>query len=244
MLTNNAAQHLYEDLSQRYQLEWADIQIGQIKLQLLQIANLESYLVENIEAQNLSVENFPFWAMVWDGALVLADFLVKQPPQPDRTILELGAGLGFAGLAAAARGHRVTITDNITDALAFARLSAWQNHLTNVQVEYLDWQNPLVTGQFSWLVGSDILYEPTSFAPLLQIFGNYLQPGGKIYLTQGIRGTGPQAFFELAKPLYQVRFQEKKVRQAEGDKKILFFELTPKEEVGRLSVNRKHQKNS
>lgn len=228
MLTNDAAQRLIEDLSQRYQLEWADSQVGPIRLKLLQIADLEAYLVQNIEAHNLSLENFPYWAMVWDGALVLADFLVRQAPQPGRTILELGAGLGFAGLAAAARGHRVTITDTVPDALSFARLSAWQNNLDEVQVEYLDWQDPHLPGQFSWLVGSDILYEPDSFAPLLQVFKRYLQPEGRIYLTQGIRGQGPQAFFELAKISYQVRFQEKKLRQPEGDKKILFFELTPK----------------
>ncbi len=231
MLTADAAQHLFEDLAQRYQLEWADIQVGPIKLKLLQMADLESYLVHHMEAQHLSLENFPYWAMVWDGALVLADFLVKQPPQSDQTILELGAGLGFAGLAAAARGHQVTITDTIPDALTFARLSAWQNRLANVRVEYLDWHDPQLAGQFSWLVGSDILYEPASFAQLLQIFRRYLRPGGKIYLTQGLRSRGPQAFIELAKPLYNVRFQEKKLRQAEGDKKILFFELTPKEAV-------------
>jgi len=231
MLTDDAAQRLMADLAQHYQLEWADIQVGPIQLKLLQMADLEAYLLHHIEAQQLSLENFPYWAMVWESALVLADFLVKQPPQPDHTILELGAGLGFAGLAAAARGHQVTITDTIPDALAFARLSAWQNKLANVQVEYLDWQYPQLAGQFSWLVGSDILYEPAAFAPLLQVFGKYLRPGGKIYLTQGIRGRGPQAFFELAKTLYNVRFQEKKLRQPEGVKKILFFELTPKAEI-------------
>ncbi|MGQ9920570.1 MAG: class I SAM-dependent methyltransferase [Desulfobacca sp.] len=228
MLTDEAAQRLYEDLARRYHLAWADIQVGPIRLKLLQLADLESYLVAHIEAQQLSLENFPYWAMVWDGALVLADFLVKQPPQPGHTILELGAGLGFASLAAAARGHQATMTDNNADALAFARLSAWRNNLANVRVEYLDWYNPQLTGQFSWLVAADILYEPATFAPLLQVFGRYVQPGGKIYLTQGIRGRGPQAFFELAKPLYHIRFQEKKLRQPEGDRKILFFELTPK----------------
>lgn len=231
MLTADEAQRLFDELSQRYRLEWAALQVGGIRLQLLQMADLETFLLANIEADRLSLANFPYWAMIWDASLVLADFLVKQQPQADRTILELGAGLGCAGLCAAARGHRVTITDNVTDALAFVRLSASQNRLAEVQVEYLDWQAPDLAGQFSWLVGSDILYEPASFQPLLHIFGRYLQPGGKIYLSQAIRGTGPQAFFELVKPHYHVRFQEKKLRQAEGDKKILFFELTPKEQV-------------
>jgi predicted nicotinamide N-methyase len=227
MLTDAAAHRLLEDLSQRYRLEWAEVQVGHLKLELLQMADLESFLVANIEAAKLSLENFPFWAMVWDAALVLADFLVRQTPQPDRRILEIGAGLGFAGLCAAARGHQVTITDNIPDALDFARLTAWRNRLATAAVAYLDWQAPTLAASFDWIVGSDVLYEPQAFAPLLKIFRTYLNPGGKVYLTQGIRGAGPRAFFDLAKPHFQIRFQEKKLRQAEGDKKILFFELTP-----------------
>ncbi len=134
MVTDEAARRLYADLEQRYQLEWADLRVGSVKLQLLQLADLESYLVQHIEAQELSLENFPYWAMVWDGALVLADFLVRQAPQPEQRILELGAGLGLAGLCAAARGHQVTLTDNHPDALACATLSAWKNGLTNATV--------------------------------------------------------------------------------------------------------------
>ena len=78
MLTADAAEKLWQDLSGRYNLEWAPIQVGQVKLEILQIRDLEDYLVSNIETQGLSLENFPYWAMVWDAALVLADFLVKQ----------------------------------------------------------------------------------------------------------------------------------------------------------------------
>ncbi len=59
MLTANAAEELWKELSQRYNLEWAPIQVGQVKLEILQIRDLEDYLVSNIEAQGLSLENFP-----------------------------------------------------------------------------------------------------------------------------------------------------------------------------------------
>lgn len=226
MVTAAAAPQSWEELSQRYNLEWADIQVGQVKLDILQIRDLEDYLVSNIEAQGLSLENFPYWAMVWDSALIMADFLVKQEPQPDRKILEIGAGLGFVGLCAAARGHRVTITDNMPDALAFALLSREHNNLANVEVAYLDWHAPDLEGAFDWIVGSDILYEQKNFKPLLQVLDRYLKPGGKIYLAEGIRGKGPKAFFELVKAHYAVRYQEKKLNSGEEEKKLLFFELT------------------
>ncbi len=166
--------------------------------------------------------------MVWDAALVLADFLVKQEPEENRRILEIGAGLGFAGLCAAARGHQVTLTDNTPDALAFARLSVFHNNLTNAHIEYFDWSAPTLDGNFDWIIGSDILYEIKNFEPVMKVFGRYLKPGGKIYLTQGIRGTGPKAFFDLIKPGYTVRYQEKKLHSGGEGKKILFFEIQPK----------------
>lgn len=228
MLIDTTAEELWEDLSQRYNLEWAPIQVGQIKLEILQIRDLEDYLVSNIESKGLSLENFPYWAMVWDAALVLADFLVKQEPEKNREILEIGAGLGFAGLCAAARGHQVTLTDNIADALAFARLSVLHNNLTKAHVEYLDWSAPSLAGKFDWIIGSDILYEIKSFELLLQVFAKYLKPGGKIYLTMGIRGLGPKEFFDLIKPDYAVRYQEKKLQSGGEEKKILFFEISPR----------------
>lgn len=228
MTTADTGQDLWADLSQRYNLEWAPIQVGPVKLEILQIRDLEDYLVSNIEAQGLSLENFPYWAMVWDAALILADFLVKQEPQQGRQILELGAGLGFAGLCAAARGHQVVLTDNIPDALAFARLSIQRNNLTCARAEFLDWQTPTLEGRYDWIVGSDILYETENFKPLKDLFGRYLKPGGKIYLAQGIRGLGPKGFFELMKPDYLVRYQEKRLHGGEEAKKLLFFELAAK----------------
>jgi predicted nicotinamide N-methyase len=225
MLNTAAVDKLWEELSGRYNLEWAPVQVGQVNLEILQIRDLEDYLVSNIEAQGLSLENFPYWAMVWDAALVLADFMVKQEPQPDRNILEIGAGLGFAGLCAASRGHRVTLTDNIADALAFARLSQFHNNLSEANIEYLDWTAPDLPGKFAWIIGSDILYETENFSSILQLLTRYLQPGGRVYLTQEIRGTGPKAFFDLVKPHFAVRYQEKKLHSGKDDKKILFFEL-------------------
>ncbi|KAI3433337.1 hypothetical protein D9Q98_003155 [Chlorella vulgaris] len=52
-------------------------------------------------------------AALWDGALVLAAYLVEQPRYRylGMRCVELGAGVGLVGLALAALGARVTITD-------------------------------------------------------------------------------------------------------------------------------------
>lgn len=226
MLTAAAA--LEERLARKYQLEWVEAQVATVRFKMLQVGGLEDYLVQRIETEGLSLENFPFWAMVWDAALVLADFLVRQEPDPQRDILELGAGLGFAGLAAAARGHRITLTDNDPDALDFMRLSVQANKFADARVEFLDWNHPTLAGQYDWLVGADILYEEGTYPALAEIFRRYLKPGGSIYLTQGLRGPGPHRFFDRLQDSYQIRYREKYLTTADGRKKILFFALQPR----------------
>lgn len=228
MLTAAEAAALEAKLAQKYQLEWVTAQVGPVQFKLLQLAGLEDYLVNRIEAEGLALENFPFWAMVWEAALVLADFLVRQEPDPHRDLLELGAGLGFAGLAAAARGHRVTLTDNNPEALDFIRLSIYANQLHQAQAAFLDWSQPTVSGRFDWLIGADILYEEATFPALDNLFRRYLKPGGYIYLAQALRGPATRRFFELLKDRYQIKYREKHLTTAEGKKKILFLALQPR----------------
>lgn len=225
MVTEEQAQRMWEELAGRYRLEWGPAQVRDVKLELLQIKDLDEFLVGNIEAGNLSMANFPYWAMVWEGALVLADFLVRQPPDPARSILEVGAGLGFVGLFAAARGHRICLTDNHPDALDFARLSAHHNGLTTALVQELDWRHPELAGQYDWVVGSDVLYETASLAPLAALLEVCLAPGGTVYFSHSLKGPSARQFFGMVKGRFQVRYQEKKVRTEEGEKKVLFFEL-------------------
>lgn len=228
MITDEGAGSIRENLEKRYDIELSTAQVRNISLNILQLKDPETYLIRNIESEKLSLDNFPFWTMVWEGAIVLADFLVNQEPVPGRQILELGSGLGFVGLFAAARGHEVTLTDNSPDALAFAQFSAHYNKLPTALVKFLDWEKPELPQSYDWIVGSDILYEPKNFGLLLEIFVRYLAPEGRIYLTHGLKGPGAKTFFEMAKKQFAIRYREKNIRSEGENKKVLFFELLKK----------------
>jgi len=74
------------------------------------------------------MHNFPLWAKLWEASGLLASYLFKLPPDPQKTMLEIGCGLGMVGIAAAKAGHRVTMTEINPDALNFARANALANH--------------------------------------------------------------------------------------------------------------------
>jgi methylase of polypeptide subunit release factors len=93
-------------------------------------------------------------------------------PRPRRSVLELGAGLGLVGLAAARRGYRVTLTDHDADALAFARETARVNGLAIPQTRVVDWRSPPLEVRMDRIVAADVLYESRHLEPVAPAFNS------------------------------------------------------------------------
>jgi len=72
----------------------------------------------------------PYWPRLWPSARMLARAVLREPwekyPQPVR-VLEVGCGLGLAGIACLARGLQVTFSDVDETALGFAAANARLN---------------------------------------------------------------------------------------------------------------------
>ena len=83
---------------------------------------------------------------------VLAGHLAGMPPDPTKTMLEIGCGLGMVGIAAARAGHRITMTEINPDALNFARANALANNCPKIAIERLDWNDPQLAGRFDTIV--------------------------------------------------------------------------------------------
>jgi len=147
----------------------------------------------------------PTWGQPWPAAVMLAEHVIGSLPlagekgtgsgkkgtgtSPQRLgasplfpALELGAGLGIAGLALTLAGYRVIITDCDEDALAFIRASAALNGLTPHDVRLLDWRRPPAE-QFPLILGSDIIFEQRSHPVLAELLVKCLTPDGQAFFS-------------------------------------------------------------
>ncbi|MDR3088214.1 MAG: methyltransferase [Desulfobulbaceae bacterium] len=203
--------NIYLRLSQAYSLRFAPVGIADIRLQILQIADLEEFLGGKDPFADVS--SFPFWVKLWDAAIILAYVLRQAPKAPGATLLELGAGLGVPGLAAQAAGFSVTLSDYEAIILDFQRVSAAASGLVGPRSAMLDWLNPPELGQFSVLAGAEILFREEFFQPLLAVFKRYLAPGGQIFLAHDARRQSLPKFLTLAEKDYRISVNEQKIKR-------------------------------
>jgi predicted nicotinamide N-methyase len=208
-----------ETFQRTYDTDVRDIVVGGIRFQFLVPRRIEPF----IDSRH-PLKDFPLWAKIWQAGLVLAAFLADTPPDPDKRWLEIGSGIGLAGIVAARIGHRVTLTDYNPHALAFARANALLNGCGDLTVRPLDWNDPRDVGRFDYLMGSEVVYKEGDIERLQNLFQSCLLPQGKIYLVEEMRQT-LTAFFEQMAPLFHIRLQKKNLRTADATTRVLFVEL-------------------
>lgn len=221
-----AEKAIYDTIRKQYKVGFEPLEFGNIRLNLLAVKDLEQLLEGKDALKNVS--DFPFWVKLWEAAIVLAQFLAGQKYDGSSNMLELGAGLGVPGLAAAAAGCSVTLTDYEDLILDFERVSAAASGLSNIECKILDWLEPSDIPQFDCIVGAEILFREEFFEPLLNVMRKALKPGGVIYLAHDIRRQSLKPFLQMAEAEYNIAASKRTLKSLEEDKVILLNRLTPK----------------
>ncbi len=104
-------------------------------------------------------ERIPYWANVWESAVVLAEDLALMEGR-GRSLLELGCGLGLPAIVAAHSGFSASASDYEADALEGVRYNADRNAVGSLSVRLLDWRQPPDDLEaFDVVVAADVLYE-------------------------------------------------------------------------------------
>jgi predicted nicotinamide N-methyase len=176
---------------------------GGLTIELLRVADVDTLLDQLPKIQFRPDERLPYWADLWPSSLALARYLWEAVDLQGIEVLELGCGLGLAGIAASRKGGVVTFSDYEADALAFTRYNAYRNGCPQAIVRHLDWYAPRLNQSYAVIIASDVLYERANFQALLQLLHCALEPDGHFILAEPNRPIA-RDFFRL---LRDHRFQ-------------------------------------
>jgi len=177
----------------RFDVIVEDVPVGAHLFRVASVHQPERLLETISAAEFLRDERLPYWAELWTSAIVLAERILGDTALQGKSVLELGCGLGLAGIAAARAGADVTMTDYDHDALLFARWNVAVNldasSAGRAQVLPMDWRAPAAAA-YDIILGADIVYERRHFAPLWRFFSTALKPGGYVLLGEPNRRMG------------------------------------------------------
>ena len=136
----------------------------------------------------------PYWALLWSGAHALARAVWRSGPVAGRRVLDVGAGLGLAGISAALGGARVTFMDKNDEALEFVRASARENGLDGVEVLRVDFTRDRLPEPFDLVLAADVVYDRAQHRELAEFVNAHVAPGGEAWITDRMY-VGTDAFF-------------------------------------------------
>ena len=214
---------ILRELRKKYRTEFDNLRLRDHELKILQVSDIEPLLEGKDPFED--VTNFPFWVRLWEAALILADAMLAMPVVPGGRLLELGAGLGAPGLAAAVAGHQVTLSDYEPHILDFQKVSAAANQIDNVEFRIIDWNKPPKMDPFDTIIGAEVLFREDFFKPLLSIFRKYLAPGGTIYLAHNSDRRSLAPFLEMASEHFRIGTIARKITTEDTEITILLNRL-------------------
>lgn len=141
-------------------------------------------LTEEEQKDPFAEDLCPYFGILWPAAEALSIYLNEHPKLvKNKTVLELGAGLGYPSLVATHLGAKVLCTDYHPDVEEYFLRNCRHS---NISCEYqrLNWRDPAEEiGKFEVVMGSDVLYESKHAREVAKGLIRFLRPGGKILLS-------------------------------------------------------------
>jgi predicted nicotinamide N-methyase len=166
------------------------IRVGTMSIRLARPVEPDRLLDDpEVAALNRSDDYMPYWAYVWPGAYLLAEEVARRDWSGEEA-LEIGCGLGLAGLVGVGKGLRVRFTDYDDAPLAFLRQSAEANGFApgRYSTARLDWRDP--PGEsYRVILGADVLYERRLVPLVAGLLGKMLAAGGEALIADPYRAS-------------------------------------------------------
>jgi len=202
---NSELNDILARIGQRFSVHFEPVRIADVTLEVLQITDMAAYVDKLVELSREEAIELPFWAKIWPACLLLSYYLGRLPAE-GRSVLEIGAGVGLAGLYAARCGFDVTVSDIEEDALLFSRANVLRNGLEDrVTVRRVDFGADRLEERFDYIIGCEVLYREDLHRPLSKFLLRHLKshPAAEVVLAMNYQRRA-RRFFQLVEEEFHV----------------------------------------
>jgi predicted nicotinamide N-methyase len=199
---NQARRQILHRIHRAYHTVTSSFRVGEMEFRFERIADPDRVLDQVADAEDRLEKlsgrrshedqlHLPYWAELWDSALGIAEHLAANRSllASQTSVLDLGCGMGLAGMVAARLGARVLFADLEAPALLFARLNSLPDS-ARVRTRRLDWRTDRLAEKFDLIIGADILYERKQWDYLEPFWRAHLKHGAPVLLGEPGRQTG------------------------------------------------------
>lgn len=155
------------------------------------------YHLEAHPEEAKAIGDDPYWAQLWPTSLHLAESVLAADWPAGATAIELGCGVGVAGLAALIKGLHVTFSDYNPIAVDLAVENARRCGFTNVAGLALDWRNPLAR-KFDVILASDVIYDRQLHVPLMNTLEALAHEQSVVWIGDGGRSATEDFFYRAS----------------------------------------------
>lgn len=210
---------LLDRLSARYDLTTEVVRFDAEEFHFTKVSNPGDLPVDLDKQGNLRWQ--PYWAEDWASSRAICRLLLERNVR-ERTVLDLGCGLGLTGAVAARSGATVCFVDNAEPALDFSRLNCWpwRDHCTFLA---LDWHadNRSLLGQFDTIIGGEIIYDSDDWSTLNLFWKRHLTDSGSVLLCDPFRKTGREFRDWITDHAWQTDFREMTIPEINGPVNVI-----------------------
>lgn len=162
-------------------------------------------------------EHFPYGLLLWESAIGLSRHIAARPAlAAGKRILEIGTGVGLAGIVARECGAEVSQTDHHKAALILAGQNARQNGVSGIKTFLADWRTWQDNSQYDLILGSDVIYERSMYFYLESIFNRNLKPDGSLLISDPGRPQALEFMALLEKSGWNISMETQSVSLPDG----------------------------
>lgn len=169
----------------------------EVKQQRIAIAGVDDLVIRSLldkqqfadpqgDAERLGISSslWPLFGLLWPSGSHLAARLGGRGVVKAERILEIGCGLGLAGLVGVSLGLQVHFTDYDRAPLRFIEASARANGFepSSYSIGMLDWRD-LPADTYPLILGADVTYERRLVPLVAGVLARMLAPGGLALIT-------------------------------------------------------------